>query len=798
MGEKEKKRLAAIILSVLAVFTFCIFYEQSKKMLQPQDFTPMFTWFRMLFFVGLGFYPLAAFLFQKFSDKGYFFSKVFGIVIGGFLIWFLSSLHLVKFTATGCIVVLWVCAVANYAGFFFYCRKKNIKFLDFLGITDGSVVFPQVLWYETLFYGIFFILVYLKCFHPQAYGEEKFMDYGFMISMMKSDYMPPEDFWFSGTSLNYYYLTQFLATFLTKVSGLSVDYGYNLSLMMTASFCMLLVYSLVFNVFKTFLQERAQEYRTLGKRTIAQYPFAVEVYSRIAGVLSGLAVTFSSSCHFFVYGRLVPIFREILHIDGEYSYWFPDATRYIGHQRENTGDKTIHEFPAYSFVQGDLHAHVVNISFVLTLLAVLFAWLLWRKDRMKKTVEKGVANESLKTLLVRELLSPHIIMLSFLIGIFQMTNYWDFPIYFVVSGAVILVSNAVICNFSKRTFLLTALHAAEFLGIAFLTSLMFSLHFDVMASGIGICDKHSEIYQMIVVWALPAFCVIYYLVLLIQEEIHRKKEMDLLAGHPNPFFAWLQHLKVSELYLIILGLCALGLVLIPEVIYVVDIYGGDFKRANTMFKLTYQAFIMLGIVTGALITRWILLGRSARQRVAGFLVLFLLVENLGYFEKACDSWFGDYKKQENYKTLDASAFLDTTLPMDARAIDWINQNIEGRPVILEAPGDSYTDYNRISAFTGCPTVVGWHTHEWLWKNDPASVDSRGEDVKAIYLCNDVEVAKFLLKMYNVSYIYVGHLESEKYRKEAELDYEYLKSLGEVVYEYDESQFYQTFLVKVEY
>ena len=46
------------------------------------------------------------------------------------------------------------------------------------------------------------------------------------------------------------------------------------------------------------------------------------------------------------------------------SYWFPDATRYIGYNPVNDSDKTIHEFPCYSFVLGDLHAHVVNVMFV--------------------------------------------------------------------------------------------------------------------------------------------------------------------------------------------------------------------------------------------------------------------------------------------------------------------------------------------------------------------------------------------------------------------------------------------------
>ncbi len=788
----KKKMSFAIPFGVLAAIVLFCCQSVVKSNLKPEDFAPFARWFLVLVLIGVCFYPLAACLFRRFSDKGYFFGKVLGIAISGWLTWLLSSVHLVKFTMTGCYVILLICGVLNYGIAIYYCRRKKIALGEFFGITGGFAVPVKALWYEVFFFAVFTVLTYIKCFNPDANGTERFMDYGFMTSMMKSDYMPPEDFWFSGTSLNYYYLGQFFATYLTKLSGITVNYGYNLALMMTAALCMVLVYALVSRIFEVFMQERAEEYKQLGKRTIASEPFFVQVISRVAGVLSGLAVTFAGSCHYLVYAKLVPIVREILGIEGETSYWFPDATRYIGYQREGTGDKTIHEFPSYSFVLGDLHAHVTNIIFVLTLLGVLFAWLLYRRERMKKAAAGVLETVDYK----KELLQPHIFVLSFLIGIFKMTNYWDFPIYFVVCGAVILVSNAVICGFTKKTFLLTALHAAEFLVISFATALMFTLRFDSMAGGIGLCDRHTELYQLIVVWALPVVMVIGYLVTLIKEESIRRKERLTQTEHRNPFFAWLQNLKSAELFLIILGLCAIGLVLLPEVVYVVDIYGGDYQRANTMFKLTYQAFILFGICMGAILTRYLFLLKNGKQFVAGLVLLFFLYQNLGYFEKSCESWFGDYKNQENYKTLDAGAYIYNIHPEDAAAIAWINENIEGRPVILEANGDSYTTYNRVSVLTGCPTILGWHTHEWLWKNNVEAVDARAADVKTIYTCGDVVKAKALLEQYEVDYLYVGKLEREKYIGETVLDYDYLKALGEVVYEDAGESYYETFIVKI--
>lgn len=760
--------------------------------LKTEDFQQFLNWWKALLAIGIAFFPMAAWLFRKFSDRGYFFGKILGIAISGWLVWTLSSMHIVKFSQVTCYVVLALCAVINYGTVIYLRFMKKLNLQEFFGLSDGSAAPVKAVWYEIFFFFLFAALTYLKCFNPAANGTERFMDYGFMTSMMKSDYMPPEDFWFSGTNLNYYYLGQYFATFLTKLSDTTVNYGYNLALMMTASFCMILTYSLVSRIFEVYMEERAQEYKLLNKKTIASSLWMRQLLCRVAGLVSGLAVTFSSSCHYWIYGKLVPIVREILGLEKGKDYWFPDATRYIGYQREGTGDKTIHEFPSYSFVLGDLHAHVTNIVFVLTLLAVLFAWLLYRKDRMRLAVSGTLAPIDYKA----ELLQPHVIVLSFFIGIFQMSNYWDFPIYFVVCGAAILVSNAVVCGFKKETLLLTLLHAVEFVVISFTTAFLFTIKFDSMTSGIGKCDKHTELYQMLVVWGLPFAMIIGYLVILVKEELERRKERLTVTEHKNPFFAWLQNLKVSELFLLILGLCAIGLVLIPEVIYVVDIYGGDYKRSNTMFKLTYQAFIMFGICMGALITRFIFFAKSGAQFIAGLLLTFLLTQNLEYFETSCKSWFGEYKKAKNYQTLDAGAYIYDIHPEDAVAIKWINKNIEGRPVILEANGDSYTTYNRVSVLTGCPTILGWHTHEWLWKNDVDAVNKRADDVRTIYTSNDRQTVEDLLEKYDVDYIYVGMLEQQKY--DNTINYSFIKSLGEVVYEDPDnySRYSETFMVKV--
>ena len=74
---------------------------------------------------------------------------------------------------------------------------------------------------------------------------------------------------------------------------------------------------------------------------------------------------------------------------------------------------------------------------------------------------------------------------------------------------------------------------------------------------------------------------------------------------------------------------------------------------------------------------------------------------------------------------------------DADAIRWLKENIQDSPVVLEANGDSYSDYERVSAMTGLPTVMGWYVHEWLWRNDVADLNAKiRRDTRSIYTSTD--------------------------------------------------------------
>ena len=107
-------------------------------------------------------------------------------------------------------------------------------------------------------------------------------------------------------------------------------------------------------------------------------------------------------------------------------------------------------------------------------------------------------------------------------------------------------------------------------------------------------------------------------------------------------------------------------------------------------------------------------------------------------------------------------------------------------MVLEANGDSYSDYERVSAMTGLPTVLGWYVHEWLWRGDTLDLNTRSADVEQIYTSSDPDLVEELLQKYQVSYIFVGSKEREKYTA---LNEAVLQQVGEIVYQDEQTGTY---------
>ena len=710
------------------------------------DVWTFLTWWLLAGVMGMAAMPLTGLLFREFDDKGWMFSKIVAIVVTGFLTWFLTAVKLLKFTTSACVGVSLACGLL----FLLLGKAQYKKGIECLPINHLELVY----WEEVLFLAFFLLWTYLAGFHPAAYGTEKFMDYGFMEAMMRSTTLPAVDLWYSEGTINYYYGGQYFAVFLTKLTGTKVELTYNLMRTFVAGLAFVLPYSLVYQMAKD----------RMGKKAAGAVGWKKAV-PQISGILAGLSVSIAGNMHYVYYGQIRPWLQKLTGQEPD-SYWFPDATRYIGFNPD-VEDKTIHEFPCYSFVLGDLHAHVVNIMFVLLLLGLLYAWVKMVRKRTYDTGEPGT-----KEFWEKHLLMPQILFAAVLLGMFRWTNYWDFVIYFVVTGGVVLFTNIVLMKGQGKWVIgVTAAQAAEVLAIGTIVILPFTLNFETMVQGVAVAQNHSLPHQLLILWGLPVILTVIFVISLLAEKLGGVKNKTI--------YKFMKSLKLPDLFAMVMGLCAIGLVLIPELVYVRDIYENGNARANTMFKLTYQAYIMFGMTMAYIIFRMLVISYRKFLKAAAGIALVCLIWTFGYFGNSVDSWFGEVKDPSKYQGLNATAFLETDFPEEAAGIRWLKKNIKGSPVVLEANGDSYTQYERVSAMTGLPTVLGWYVHEWLWRNDVADLNTKSGDIELIYTSKDEKQVKDLLEKYNISYIFTGACEREKYGEN--LNNDLLSGLGETVF-----------------
>ena len=744
--ETMKKTIIRVIPAVLLIAL--------SAFLLKGDVWTFWTWYLLAAVLGVVGMAVTGRLFRGFADKGWMFSKVVSITITGFLTWFLVSIKILKFTTFTCVAIT---VIFGIVCILLYEKQRKAGY-DCLPINNLDLVYVE----EILFFAVFLMWTYLAGFHPAAYGTEKFMDYGFMEAMMRSKTLPATDIWYSQGKINYYYGGQYFAVFLTKLSGTQVELTYNLMRTFVAAFAFVLPFSLV----RQMTTDMQGSVVSGWKKRLPS----------VTGFLAGLAVSIAGNMHYVVYAQIIPLIQKLKGQEVD-SYWFPDATRYIGFNPD-VPDKTIHEFPCYSFVLGDLHAHVVNIMFVLLLLGLLYAWM----QKVRNTTP-SVEKLGAKKFWMKQLLMPHILAAAMLLGMFHWTNYWDFVIYYVVTGGTVLFMN-IIClkGDIKRIIAVTAAQAVEIFAVATVIILPFTLQFTTMVQGVRLAQNHSLPHQLLILWGLPTILTLVFVISLIVEKLKLLEHKSL--------YRLMKAIRTPDLFAVLMGLCAIGLVAIPELVYVRDIYENGNARANTMFKLTYQAYIMFGMTMAYVIFRLLFVNAKKVLKAIAVAGLVLLLWTCGYFGKSVDSWFGQVLDPSQYKGLNATAFLETDYAEDVGAIKWLKENVQGSPVVLEANGDSYSEYERVSAMTGLPTVMGWYVHEWLWRNDVADLNAKADEIETIYTSTNAAEVQMLVEKYDISYIFVGSCEREKY---ANLNNEVLQSLGEVVYQDTD---YETYIVKI--
>jgi len=220
----------------------------------------------------------------------------------------------------------------------------------------------------------------------------------------------------------------------------------------------------------------------------------------------------------------------------------------------------------------------------------------------------------------------------------------------------------------------------------------------------------------------------------------------------------------SSALVFVLALISLALLLIlgPEFLRVDDLFH---NRMNTIFKLYYQAWILLAIASAFGLYSLSSMEPPSRRilRLAmrgwGGLIGVVLIASLYYPVEAAFTKSGQF---EGDTTLDGLAYIARGSPEEYAAIRWLQDNGKEGEGMLEAVGDSWTTYSRISSSTGLPIVLGWPWHEHQWRGSRKPFEGREGDVSTIYTTLDTSEALRLLDKYDIQYVVVGPRERVSY------------------------------------
>ncbi len=237
--------------------------------------------------------------------------------------------------------------------------------------------------------------------------------------------------------------------------------------------------------------------------------------------------------------------------------------------------------------------------------------------------------------------------------------------------------------------------------------------------------------------------------------------------HPYPFVLFL---------ILVAGV----LVLAPDFVFLRDQFA---NRMNTIFKFYYQAWWLLSVAAAFGVAVLVQNLRGTwnwvyRLGLAVVLFMALVYPVLGVLTKTENFQVPAFQQSLQLSraggdpmafqtaaavwTLDGGAFFDKVEPDDMAAADWLRSAAYGVIVEASKPDASYSDYARISTYSGLPTVLGWPMHEAQWRGTYDPQGARQDDIKRLYQTSSWDEAQTILSQYGIRYVFVGTLERSTY------------------------------------
>lgn len=589
----------------------------------------MFGWWLAIEVVGLLSLPLAATLLRHLPDHGWAFGKPLGLLVCGWLVWFpLTVISALPFTALWIVGTLVVFAAINLA----LLRAGDVRAALRRVLVEGRV---YVMLCEALFAGAFAVMGWVRSFTPGVVDTEKFMDVAFLAAIWRAPHLPAPDPWLSGYTINYYYFGHFLLATMAKVLGTQPATAFNIGVALIFALAAVSVFGVAASITATLRALPLTRLWRAGAAGLAS-ALAVLVLGNLNAVQSWwqVAGTFSQGAAPALANPLAWWLHPNLWAQQDWwvTWWAP--SRVI--------PNTITEFPAFSFLLADLHAHVLALPFVTVAIGMAFNLLLATGNGLR-VFGRGIPG------------AVALVTAGIVLGSLYAINGWDLPTYL---GLALLA--LVIQQWLAHERRISSLLLLDFLIVsAVLVALSLALYmpfyrgFSSPSEGVGLVPPsvHTPISDLFAIFGVPIFLVLSLLTWHLAcwaaraggSVVHGAGVVVgvvalllltlLTPGYGGWVMVWgglviggcaalaLRRLQFAPAWRSAPGphapdlarswlYCVIGtaaaLVVTCELVYLRDVFaGGPDFRMNTVFKLYYQAWLLLGIASGP-VALWLL------------------------------------------------------------------------------------------------------------------------------------------------------------------------------------------------
>lgn len=663
------------------------------------DLDAILRWYAVLTLISVGLAPPIVWLGRGPGPLAYGIVRPVALVVLTWLVWWPAALFGLPFSRPVLAVALLLAAVG---GWYLWYRA------GFSGLNRRAWLGFELLWVVA-----FLGYAWFRSYNPDIINTEKPMEIALLSSVSRSTEVPAPDPWFAGSAINYYYLGyQSMATII-KLSGVPAAIAFNLGLATLFASCATAAATI-----------GGQLARRFGLRP--RWIIAAALIAPVMLLLAGNLETPKS-------------LLEDRQATVDAGWWDGvgwNASRVIvdnGVNQVGDAKDTINEFPAFSFVLGDLHPHVLAYPLLAGVIGLALG--LRRGERREDRVRLAV--------------------LGGLVGLLYATNSWDAPAGFIV----VVTMLALAWGGAWRRL---ALDVATVVAGAVIGALPFLVQFDapvgVTASGVpawiadlpvvgsivstfGVVSwRPSSVSELLTVHGLwIAVFAAFAIVELVGDTRYRdalaRRRHLVSAGGALLFaigFAWAPAVLLVGLPLIVAAWIALrspdagkrilaalfaigfGLTLVPEFVYIQDPFA---DRMNTVFKLYFQAWLVLSVASAAAIVGLLARANGRLRSTIAIVGTIGIVASLTYTPLSASDWTNDFAERRG---LNGEAYLALANADEFAAIEWLRANANDGDTIVESPGCSYDlvdgiPMNRMSAFTGLPTTIGWSFHEYQWR-----------------------------------------------------------------------------------